>query len=164
MTSDTLSTPAQHSANTLSTPCREAHSADTVPRPCRHKKKKKKTEEEDLRTKNIRKTITKSGKQRKTAAPALASMPSGLGMKGSKLLTRQRAWQLKHPERRAAHEAVRRALLRGELVRQPCEDCGAIHTVDAHHEDYSRPLEVTWLCRRHHMARHRRKIVTGPKG
>lgn len=82
----------------------------------------------------------------------------------SRLLTRQQRWQQKHPERRAAHEAVRRALLRGELVRQPCEDCGSTDHLDAHHEDYGRPLDVTWLCRRHHVARHRRKIVKGPKG
>jgi hypothetical protein len=26
--------------------------------------------------------------------------------------------------------------------------------VDAHHDDYARPLDVTWLCRRHHQQRH----------
>lgn len=77
----------------------------------------------------------------------------------SRLLTRQERWQQQHPERRRAHEAVRRAILRGELVRQPCEDCGATVTVDAHHDDYSRPLEVTWLCRLHHVRRHRRSML-----
>lgn len=81
----------------------------------------------------------------------------------SKLLTRQRAWQLKHPDRRAAHDAVRLAIRRGALVREPCEVCGSTEHLDAHHEDYSKPLDVVWLCRRHHAARHRRTITKGPK-
>lgn len=79
----------------------------------------------------------------------------------SKLLTRQRAWQLRNPEKRRAHEILNRAVRRGEVSRQPCEVCGATATVDGHHEDYSRPLEVTWLCRTHHKRRHRRKITGG---
>lgn len=82
---------------------------------------------------------------------------------GSKLLTRQRAWQLRFPEKRRAHEAVRQALLKGILVKGVCQDCGSADHVDAHHDNYARPLEVTWLCRRHHMARHRRKITKGPR-
>lgn len=42
---------------------------------------------------------------------------------------------------------------RGKLVRQPCEVCGEIK-VDAHHDDYSKPLEVRWLCRLHHRQHH----------
>lgn len=84
---------------------------------------------------------------------------------GSKLLTRQRAWQLKHPERRAAHEAVKAAIRRGTLIRLPCQECGDPRT-DAHHANgYDREhwLDVEFLCRRHHVARHRRKITKGPK-
>jgi hypothetical protein len=49
----------------------------------------------------------------------------------------------------AAHQAVAKALRRGDLVRQPCEVCGAEKTV-AHHDDYSKPLDVRWLCRSDH--------------
>ncbi|WP_218650451.1 hypothetical protein [Brevundimonas sp. P7753] len=34
-----------------------------------------------------------------------------------------------------------------------CEVCSATR-VDAHHDDYSRPLDVRWLCRAHHMEVH----------
>lgn len=44
-----------------------------------------------------------------------------------------------------------RAIQSGELVRQPCEKCGAAK-VEAHHDDYSKPLAVRWLCRLHHIA------------
>ena len=45
------------------------------------------------------------------------------------------------------------AILRGELVRGPCSQCGTQKT-DAHHEDYSKPLDVIWLCRKCHRLRH----------
>lgn len=59
-----------------------------------------------------------------------------------------------HPEKTAAHNAVMRALASGRLVRQPCEVCDTTARVHAHHDDYSRPLDVAWLCPLHHKARH----------
>lgn len=58
------------------------------------------------------------------------------------------------PEKLAAQRAVSTARANGTLIPQPCRVCGA-EKVDAHHEDYSKPLEVMWLCRTHHMALHR---------
>ena len=49
---------------------------------------------------------------------------------------------------------VAQAIRKGTLVRQPCSRCGAIKT-HAHHEDYSKPLEVIWLCSRCHTQRHK---------
>ncbi len=56
-------------------------------------------------------------------------------------------------EKRAARRIAGKALRDGTLVRQPCEVCGepASH---GHHEDYAKPLEVRWLCARHHGQRH----------
>ncbi len=48
---------------------------------------------------------------------------------------------------------VHLALKSGKLIRQPCEVCGAEKT-DAHHDDYSQPLSVRWLCRSHHKKHH----------
>ncbi len=59
-----------------------------------------------------------------------------------------------NPEKNRAHLAVRRAIVRGLLVRQPCVKCGNVD-VQAHHEDYTKQLEVVWLCRHHHMERHK---------
>ncbi len=50
------------------------------------------------------------------------------------------------------------AIKTGKLVREPCEVCGAEKT-EGHHDDYSKPLAVRWLCKRCHGRVHR-----GPKG
>ncbi len=47
------------------------------------------------------------------------------------------------------------AIERGDLTREPCEVCGA-EKVDAHHDDYYQPMEVRWLCKKHHGEVHRR--------
>jgi hypothetical protein len=62
-------------------------------------------------------------------------------------------YQRENPEKTAAHVTVTLALQNGSLTRQPCEVCGKEKT-DAHHDDYSKPLEVRWLCRPHHKQHH----------
>lgn len=66
-----------------------------------------------------------------------------------------------------ARNAVSCAIRKGTLTRQSCEECGAGPTpsdrksatnltdVVAHHDDYSKPLDVRWLCRSCHAAHHR---------
>lgn len=57
----------------------------------------------------------------------------------------------KYPERDAARKLVAKAIRSGILIRLPCEvdTCGDSKS-ESHHEDYSKPLEVKWLCRSHH--------------
>ena len=66
----------------------------------------------------------------------------------------KREWGLKNPEKRAAHRAVSNAMKCGRLTREPCEICGEPVT-QAHHDDYSKPLDVRWLCRKHHAEHHK---------
>lgn len=58
------------------------------------------------------------------------------------------------PHKRAAHVTLGNAIRAGVIVRQPCEVCGDPKS-HGHHEDYSKPLDVVWLCAIHHAARHR---------
>lgn len=62
-------------------------------------------------------------------------------------------WRTRNPQKAKAHNAVVNALKSGKLVKKPCEICGKIPTV-AHHDDYSKPLEVRWLCRLCHIDIH----------
>jgi hypothetical protein len=68
-----------------------------------------------------------------------------------------------YPEKYEARTAVAAALNRGDLVRPKiCETChgpGQPYAdgrapIQAHHPDYSQPLDVEWLCRDCHGARH----------
>ncbi len=47
------------------------------------------------------------------------------------------------------------ALATGKLAKQPCVICGAPES-QMHHENYNKPLEVVWLCQKHHKAVHRK--------
>lgn len=47
---------------------------------------------------------------------------------------------------------------RGKIIRQGCVVCGS--DAEMHHADYSKPLDVTWLCRRHHLQLHREEVHT----
>lgn len=62
----------------------------------------------------------------------------------------------KDPVHRAKHLArvrLGQAKRRGIIIQLPCADCGS-NDSQAHHEDYSKPLEVDWLCRDCHGRRH----------
>ena len=61
--------------------------------------------------------------------------------------------RLLHPEKWNARYLVKRAIAKGIIVKQPCFICGETD-VQAHHEDYSKPLEVIFLCRNCHYKRH----------
>ena len=58
--------------------------------------------------------------------------------------------KIRCPEKHYAHRAVSAAIKKGTLVREPCEICGTTVRVQAHHDDYSKPLSVRWLCFVHH--------------
>lgn len=53
-----------------------------------------------------------------------------------------------HPEQCRAYDKVNHAIKTGRLVPQPCEVCTIDNqqNVVAHHQDYSKPLDVNWLC------------------
>lgn len=65
----------------------------------------------------------------------------------------QVTYRKKFPERRRAHCLVEYALKNGSLKKMPCVKCGNQKS-EAHHEDYSKPLEVKWLCRPCHLKEH----------
>lgn len=82
-----------------------------------------------------------------------ASNPNWRG--GVSRSEKEARYRSKYPERHAAHRAVRRAVIRGDLNRQPCSVCLSTARIEGHHPDYSRPLHVIWLCKPCHMAHHK---------
>lgn len=71
-------------------------------------------------------------------------------------------WQTKNPEKRRAHIAVAHAIRSGLLVRPSmCERCQEPNRVQAHHDDYSKTLDVRWFCHPCHQAFHREQRERG---
>jgi len=64
----------------------------------------------------------------------------------------------RNPAKARARRMVHLHVKRGNLTRKPCEVCAA-EPADAHHDDYTRPLDVRWLCRSHHRQWH---VENGP--
>jgi hypothetical protein len=60
------------------------------------------------------------------------------------------------PERIRARRKAAYAIHRGKLLRGPCEMCGK-PDAHAHHDDYTKPLEVRWLCKPCHNKYHAEK-------
>lgn len=55
-----------------------------------------------------------------------------------------------------AHKLVMYAVKLGLLTKpENCVKCGLKIRIEGHHEDYSKPLEVQWLCKVCHVARHK---------
>lgn len=57
-----------------------------------------------------------------------------------------------HATKKQARRMLRTAIKNGSVLRHPCETCGA--TAQAHHSNYDEPLNVRWLCPKHHMVLH----------
>jgi hypothetical protein len=63
------------------------------------------------------------------------------------------------PVKRRARNMAQGAIRRGIIVRpSSCQDCGKVGATHAHHEDYSRPLDVVFVCYRCHGRRHRKPL------
>ncbi len=68
----------------------------------------------------------------------------------------RKKWLEANPEKRAAHVLLGSAIKRGDVEKPDvCQECGAGGRIHGHHEDYSKPLEVDWLCATCHAKRHK---------
>ena len=60
----------------------------------------------------------------------------------------------KFPLKKKARYIFSNAIRDGKVNKLPCFICGD-KIVEGHHPDYSRPLEVVWLCTKHHSQVHK---------
>jgi hypothetical protein len=77
-------------------------------------------------------------------------------MRGSEsYIESQKRWNSTNIEKKRAHLKVRRAVQAGKIIKHACAVCGNPKS-EGHHEDYSKPLDVVWLCKQHHAEVHRK--------
>ena len=99
-------------------------------------------------------------KQRRARAEGKACV-----LHGEKKRLVQERHRKKFPDKARARVTAQRAVSKGTLVRQPCEVCGATDS-EKHHDDYNKPLDVRWLCPKHHaehhvlLRRHKRRFLS----
>lgn len=77
-----------------------------------------------------------------------------------KLNEYQREWYQKNKEKRRAHVILSRAIKSGKIVRpMSCSECKKKCKPDGHHIDYSKPLDVIWICRTCHSRKSPRTVI-----
>lgn len=102
----------------------------------------KRLDDEDRFEKNRRKHLAWSSKNRKT------------------LNEYQKIWYSKNKDKRRAHVALSRAVQSGKIMRpKNCFECEKECKPDGHHTDYSKPLEVIWICRACHSRKSPRTVI-----
>jgi hypothetical protein len=64
-------------------------------------------------------------------------------------------WEKKNPEKRRAQEKLQYWVRTGKIQKpHKCSKCEIECDVQGHHEDYTKPLDVIWLCARCHFLLH----------
>tara|TARA_R110002153_G_scaffold269609_1_gene435327 strand:- start:436 stop:900 length:465 start_codon:yes stop_codon:yes gene_type:complete len=65
-------------------------------------------------------------------------------------------WDKINPDKKAAHTILNNAVRDGRAEKpNNCSRCGASGRIEGHHHDYTRPLDVLWLCRQCHVNEHK---------
>ena len=66
------------------------------------------------------------------------------------------AYIKRYPMKYAAHVIFGNAVRDGRIEKQTeCSVCGSTEKIEGHHDDYTKPLDVRWLCEKCHKEWHR---------
>ncbi len=72
-------------------------------------------------------------------------------------LKNEYASKKRYPHKERARYLLQKAVKLGVVIKGPCEVCGTTE-VQAHHDNYKKPLTVRWFCPLHHSEIHKRFI------
>lgn len=65
-------------------------------------------------------------------------------------------WSNDNPEKVKARQLAHEALRLGFIVRKSCRKCKTSENLVMHHPDYTKPIDVVFLCKACHKAEHAR--------
>jgi hypothetical protein len=71
----------------------------------------------------------------------------------------RKKWLAENEQKRACHVILNNAVRDGRAFKSSeCQKCGATDCrIEGHHHDYTKPLDVEWLCRSCHVEIHRQQ-------
>lgn len=99
-----------------------------------------------IRVKNVNNSVNNRVRNRDNQRRRRAA---GLVPKRSQAdrLRQNARYYAKYPEKFVAHRAVAVAVRTGRLIKpKTCSKCGAGGWIQASHDDYTKPLQIEWLC------------------
>lgn len=75
-----------------------------------------------------------------------------------KYLEQKKKWNKENRYKKYAHNKVKKAINKGLLIKSDiCQICGKTNCeIQGHHHDYSKPLDVIWVCTECHGKLHRK--------
>ena len=76
-----------------------------------------------------------------------------------KVLMLNRQWAKENGNKRKAHNTLNNAIRAGKIIKPQACECGNTGTIHGHHTDYSKPLDVVWLCALCHGKEHWKKDI-----
>lgn len=101
---------------------------------------------------NICKVCIKEGARKRRLDPAhrekILAYDRARGSRQDREYLKQ--YRKKYPKKYKAHCLINNAIRDKRLFKEPCEVCGTKERINAHHDDYAKPLNIRWLCSAHH--------------
>lgn len=76
-------------------------------------------------------------------------------------MKKMREHRAKNPEKTKARNAVANAIRDGRIIKPTtCPHCGSTERIQAHHHDYTKPLDVAWACFKCHRSKYHGQRVS----
>jgi len=70
----------------------------------------------------------------------------------------QKQTRKNNPQKYKCTTMVNHAIKKGKIKKGLCEVCNN-EKVEAHHEDYDKPFDINWLCKKHHLKLHNKIYI-----